>query len=174
MAAPPEPPGRPLLTQGLALKTFLFFGAVEAALGLAGFFAYYLVEGWRPFGPLAAFSDVAREAATLTFLCIVGGQIGCLFAERDGSLAARLSLRSNAWMATGLVTELALALTLVFVPGINHVFSMTAVPLPWLLALPLPALLFLLADLVRRRLAGRSSAWASDRRNRLSAPPQRM
>jgi len=66
---------------------------IEAALGLAGFFAFYLVRGWRFGDSFAPFDNVASEAATVTFLAIVGGQVGCLFAQRDGSLARRLRLR---------------------------------------------------------------------------------
>jgi magnesium-transporting ATPase (P-type) len=34
---PPEPARSPLLTRALAIQTFLFFGSIEAALGMAGF-----------------------------------------------------------------------------------------------------------------------------------------
>lgn len=153
MQSPPEPPARPLLTRDLGLRTFLFFGLIEAALGLAGFFAYYLVEGWRPGDSFAPFEAVHREAATVTFLAIVGGQVGCLFAQRAGDLAARLDLRTNSWVAWGLAFELAAALVLALVPGVNRVFEMDAVPPAWLLVVPLAAAAFLLADQVRRGLA---------------------
>jgi magnesium-transporting ATPase (P-type) len=154
MAGEPEPPHRPLLTRGLALTTFLFFGVIEAALGLAAFFGYYAMHGWRPFDSFAPYNAIEREAATLTFLGIVAGQIGCLFAQRDGPLSVRLSLRANPWVAWGLGFELALALAFVYVPGLNRLFQMTAVQPIWLLVLPAGAALFLVLDLIRRRLAG--------------------
>ena len=85
----PEPPQRPLLTRALALRTFLFFGVLEAALGLIAFFGYYVAAGWRPFTSLDPYRAIEREAVTLTFLGIVAGQVGCLFAQRDGPLRAR-------------------------------------------------------------------------------------
>jgi sodium/potassium-transporting ATPase subunit alpha len=147
---PPEPPQRPLLTPPLGIKTFLFFGLIEAAMGLAAFFGYELAQGWRPFASLDPYEASNRSAATLTFLGIVAGQVGCLFAQRDGPLGARLSLRSNPWLLWGLLFELALALALVYLPGLNRVFAMTAVPLPWLAVIPTGAALFLLLDLIRR------------------------
>jgi hypothetical protein len=70
-------------------------------------------------------------------------------------LSRRLSLTSNAWIRWGLLFELALALTLVYVPGINGLFSMEGVPPPWLAILPLGAVTFFLIDHGRRLLADR-------------------
>ncbi len=148
MQARPELPSRPLLTRALFYRTFLFYGVIEALLGLAAFFGYYFAAGWRPFEGLD--ESLAREASTLTFLGIVSGQVGCLFACRDGSLLKRLSLRSNGWVAVGLAFELALALGLVYIPGLNHVFSMRPVNPAWLLVLPAGATLFVALDWLRR------------------------
>jgi sodium/potassium-transporting ATPase subunit alpha len=150
MDAAPEPPSRPLLTRTLGLRTFLFFGTIEAALGLVGFFAFFVAHGWRLGDSFAPFEHLAREAATVTFLGIVGGQVGCLFAQRDGGLLRRLRLRGNRLVLSGLVFELGLAAVLVYVPGLNHVFSMTAVEPQWLLIVPLGASTLFLLDQVRR------------------------
>ena len=149
---PPEPPGAPLLGRGLAVRTFLFYGLLEAALGMAGFLAVYWAHGWRPFESFAPFEAAQLEAGTLTFLAIVGGQIGCLFVLREGSPRARFSLLSNPWIAIGLGFELALALALVYVPGINTVFTMTEVAPGWLTAIPIGAAIMILADVLRRAL----------------------
>ncbi len=150
MEQAPEPPARPILTRDVVLRTFLFFGLVEAALGLGAHMAYLLSAGWRPFDSFSAYSGIAPEARTLTFLGIVAGQIGCLFAQRDGPLRARLSLFSNTWIAIGLAFELVLTLSLVYVPGLNGLFSMHTVAVPWLLVLPVGAACFVFADLLRR------------------------
>jgi calcium-translocating P-type ATPase len=150
MDEPPEPPERPLLTGPLVLKTFLFFGVIEAALGLAGFFSYFVFQGWRPFDALGPYSHFDSQARAMTFLGIVSGQVGCVFAQRDGSFAQRLSLTSNAWIRWGVLFELALALTLVYVPGVNGLFSMEGVPPAWLAILPLGAATFFLIDHARR------------------------
>jgi magnesium-transporting ATPase (P-type) len=152
MDAPPEPRGRPLLTREVALRTFLLFGVIEATLGLAGFMGYYLWDGWRPFEAMSSDPPFVREAATVTFLAIVGGQIGCLFAQREGSLARRFSLRENRWIAWGLAFEVLLALALVYVPGLNRLFSMSAIHPAWLLVIPAAATVFLALDSVRRAL----------------------
>ncbi len=153
MGSPPESPGTPLLTRPLALRTFLFFGLIEAALGVAAFFGYYIEAGWRPFESMDGFGAAfEHQATTLTFLGIVGGQVGCLFAARDGPLRARLSLRSNGWVAGGLASEVALALALVYIPGLNNLFSMRPVHPVWLLVLPAGAAVFLALDALRRGL----------------------
>ena len=51
MEQAPEPPARPILTRDVVLRTFLFFGLVEAALGLGAHMAYLLSAGWRPLTP---------------------------------------------------------------------------------------------------------------------------
>ncbi|MBI2764804.1 MAG: cation-transporting P-type ATPase [Chloroflexi bacterium] len=150
METAPESSSHPLLTPALGLRTFLFYGVVEAALGLAGFFAFYLAHGWRVGDSFGPFQQISHQAATVTFLGIVGGQVGCLFAQRDGSLARRLSLRGNRLVPFSLTFELGLAAVLVYVPGINHVFSMNAVAPQWLLAVPLAATVFIAVDQIRR------------------------
>ncbi|TAK55019.1 MAG: cation-transporting P-type ATPase [Dehalococcoidia bacterium] len=155
MDAAPERPDRPLMTRSLALTTFLFFGVMEAALGLAGFFSYFAWQGWRPFDSLAPYSAFDDGARSMTLLGVVAGQIGCLFTQRDGSLRSRLSLTSNGWIRYGLVFELVLALTLVYVPGINQMFSMAGVGPVWLAVLPAGAVTFYLLDHGRRALAAR-------------------
>ena len=147
---PPAPPHAPLLTRALARRTFLFFGLIEAGLGMAAFFAVYAAHGWRPFEAFAPFDAARVEASTATFLGIVGGQLGCLIAQRDGSLRARLSLTANPWIGLGLGVALTLALALVYLPGVNTVFSMTQLAPTWLVVLPLGAAIMILADHLRR------------------------
>ena len=167
MDAPPEPPRTPLLTLPLGLRTFLFFGVMGAALGMAAHMSYLVAAGWRPFDSFHPYTDIAPEARTATFLGIVAGQIGCLFAQRDGRLLDRLSLFRNGWIAVGLACELALTLTLTFVPGLNGLFSMEAVAAPWLLVLPLGAAAFVLGDLARRWVESPGRADGRGGRDRL-------
>jgi len=147
---PPEPPRRPILTRGLALRTFLLYGTTEALLGVLAYFGFYWAQGWRPFESLDPFRALEREAATMTFLGIVAGQIGCLFAQREGPLRRRLAFWSNPWVAAGLAIEVALAIALVYVPGLNRLFGMAPVAPAWLLWLPGGAAVMVLVDAVRR------------------------
>ncbi len=169
MEGPAEPPRSPVLTRKLFLEVFLFWGPLEATLGLAGYLGYFATLGWRPFAPLSGYSpDAVRAASTLTFLGIVAGQIGCLAASRDGPLRARLSLRGvNPWIGAGLAFEIALALVLVYVPGLNRLFAMAPIHPAWLAVLPAGALVFIALDQVRR-LAARALG-----RRAPAAPPTR-
>lgn len=150
MRQPPEPPRRPLMTRALAVRTFLFFGLLEAVLGMAAYLGRYVVDGWRPFDGIGGYPDLATVAPTATFLGIVSGQIGCLFAQRDGPLWSRLRMRGNAWLAAGLAVEVLLAVVLLYVPGLSDAFSMSPLSPLWLLVLPVGAAVFLAIDLVRR------------------------
>jgi magnesium-transporting ATPase (P-type) len=152
MLGPPESPQRPIVTRALAGRTFLFFGIIEATLGLAAYVIYYLSQGWNLGDSFAPYADIHREATTATFLAIVGGQVGCLFAQRDGTLPQRLSLRSNRWIALGLCFELAVAPALVYTPLLNRAVQMAPVAPQWLAVVPAAAGIFLLFDLVRRAL----------------------
>ncbi len=158
MDVPPEPPKRPLLTRPLAIRTFFFFGLIEAALGMVCFFAYLFMAGWRPFDSFGPYDAISGQARTLTFLGIVSGQMGCVFAQRDGPLRRRLSLTSNTWIIAGLAFELILALALVYIPGLNGLFSMRAVSPAWLLTMPLGAAAFIGIDQLRRSIGGSASS----------------
>ncbi|WP_437955617.1 cation-transporting P-type ATPase [Sorangium sp. So ce119] len=147
---PPEPPRKPILTRELALRTFLLYGAVEALLGVAATFGFYWAHGWRPFDSLESFRALERGAATMTFIGIVSGQIGCLFAQRDGPLRKRLAFWSNPWVAAGLAIEVALVMALLYVPGLNRMFAMAPVGAAWLLWLPGGAAVMVLADALWR------------------------
>jgi magnesium-transporting ATPase (P-type) len=157
LTSPPRGPHDPLLSRALAIRTFLFFGVIEALLGMTGFFLFYVHAGWRPGDSFGDFSDIAHKATTLTFLAIVGGQVGCFFAQRDGALRQRFDLRTNGAIKGALAFELVLAVALVYIPGVNSVFSMSPVPAFWLLAVPMGALVFTAADEARRLLAGRAA-----------------
>jgi sodium/potassium-transporting ATPase subunit alpha len=135
---PPEPPTSPLLHRKLAVRTFLFYGVIEAALGMGA----YLAAFWS--------GAAAAVAATLTFLGIVGGQIGCVFAQRDGSMRRRLALAANPWLAVGLGVEIGLVLALLYIPEVAPVLSMAPVHPAWLLTLPIAGALLFAADSVRR------------------------
>jgi calcium-translocating P-type ATPase len=154
MDRPPEPTEKPLITKALAVRTFLFLGVIEAALGLLAFFAMYVSHGWRPFESLDPYAPFDAQARAATFLGIVAGQIGCLFAQRDGPLLSRLSIRTNPLLLAGLLFELVLAIVLIYVPWLNGLFSMTAVHPAWLLTLPAGAAALFLLDAIRRTLAG--------------------
>lgn len=171
LVVPPEPPRRPLLTRELALRTFLLYGAVEALLGMSAYFGFYWAHGYRPFDSLEPFRALERGAATMTFVGIVAGQIGCLIVQRDGPLLKRLAVWSNPWVAAGLAVEVALVFALLYVPGLNRIFAMAPVGLAWLLVLPAGAAVMVLVDALRRLIVRAPPASAGAR---LPPPARRI
>ncbi len=152
--APPRPRNARLLDRRLGFVTFLRRGPIEAAVGLLAWAAYFASAGARSLGDLPRLPvEVARGASTLTFLGIVGGQIGCLFAHRDGSVKERLGVRDNPWILPSILIEIAIALAVVCIPGLRLLFAMWPVAPVWLLTLPVGAALFFATDRVLARLS---------------------
>ena len=53
-------------------------------------------------------------------------------------------------------------LVLIYVPGVNRLFSMTSIAPEWLLVVPVGAAVFILVDLVRRTLTRASGEGSED------------
>ncbi|HVC34979.1 MAG TPA: cation-transporting P-type ATPase [Chloroflexota bacterium] len=162
MDRPPRRPNEPLLTTGLLLRSYLFFGVIETVFVMAGFFWVLTQGGWHLGAPLAASSLLYRQATTMGFLGIVGTQLGTLSASRTNlaSLFA-VGLLSNRWIVVGAVFSIALTAALIYVPFARNIFGMTPLtPLHYLIAL-LYGVVLVLADEVRKLIV----------RQRLHRPP---
>ncbi|MEK7215115.1 MAG: cation-transporting P-type ATPase [Chloroflexota bacterium] len=125
MDRPPRQQSEHLLTIPLLLRVYGFLGLLEAFFGLAGFFVFNWLAGWRMGEPLPVAGPVYEQATTITFAAIVSGQIGCLFACRSERVSAfRLSIGSNPLLLAGIAVELAIAAGLIYLPGLQEGFGM--------------------------------------------------
>jgi calcium-translocating P-type ATPase len=164
MTRPPRPRSEPLITRALLLRAWLLLGGVSALLVCTGFFAVLHASGWTPgadvtTGPL---HTGYLQATTMCFLGIVACQVGTAFAARtEHASLRRIGIGSNPLLLGGIAFELAFALAVTCVPGLNTVLGMALPPLWALALLPLFAI----------------SVWAPDeavrawRRHRAAALP---
>ncbi|MEB3276462.1 MAG: cation-transporting P-type ATPase, partial [Cyanobacteriota bacterium] len=168
MRRPPRPRGAPLLDRAVLVRAYLVLGLAEALAAMAGFALVWwrqgvgLAELRALAAPLlhqtasAELLAVARQASTVTFLLIVGGQMGTLLACRSRFAPFWSRLRvDNSLFWFGLLSEPAMASLLVLLPALAAVFGLAPLPRPWLGSLGLGTVAVLLADSLHKRWLSR-------------------
>jgi sodium/potassium-transporting ATPase subunit alpha len=165
MDEPPRPKDERLLTTGLLLRSYAFLGLIEAAIAMAGFFLYLYAQGWTWAAPLDWKDPLYKEATTVTFAAIVVAQIANVFACRSERLSVfTLGWFSNRWILVGVAVEVAILLIIVYTPLGHMVFQTGPLPL-WVYGPLIAGAIFLvLAEELRKLVAGRmrtglSSGW---------------
>ncbi len=139
MARPPRPRNEGVIRGPMLVRAWLFLGAIVATLQMAGFFYVLLSAGWHPGLSVAAGTPLHyayRQATTMTFLGMIAGQIGTVFAVRT----QRASLRSvgvftNRYLLGGIAAEILLAALFVYTPPMQALLGTAPLPVPYLLPL---------------------------------------
>jgi len=159
MQKPPRPRHERLLTWPLLARAYLFLGPLEALGAMAAFFFVLNTGGWHYGDALPPLDPLYLQATTACLAAIVLAQMVNVFVCRHPRLPAwRFPLGSNRLLLTGLATELALLLAIVYTSIGNRLFG--AAPLDadvWLFALPF-ALGLGLAEETRKALMRRFSS----------------
>jgi magnesium-transporting ATPase (P-type) len=159
MERPPRPRSERLLGPRALARVYGFVGPLEGLAALSSFFFAYLLAGWRPGGTLAASGPLYVQATTMTQTAIVMSQVGAGLALRTDRRSVRsVGLLSNRFLLAAIAVELALAVALVYVPGLNDAFHQRPLePWHWVFLLCWAPLVFLAEEgrklLVRRRSA---------------------
>jgi magnesium-transporting ATPase (P-type) len=123
MTRPPRPRGERLLSRRVLARVYGWVGVWEAIGAMIGFFSSFLLGGWRPPDPLPDSGTQYIQATTMTQTGIVMGQVGAGMAMRtDRRSVFTIGLFSNRFLLIGIAFELALALALIYVPGLNSAF----------------------------------------------------
>src|SRR5512136_1239023 len=167
MRRPPRRRNAPLVDRRLILRAFLWLGMIEAALCAGAFALVYIAFGyggvldlppwpwlesinplWLPPGQLHLL------AVTMYFAGVVMAQVGNAFACRsERERGRRLGWLSNRPLLTGVLLEVAIAVGLIYLPGLRSLFGL--VPLPpaaWLGLLCFAPVVYFL-DRVRKSVA---------------------
>jgi calcium-translocating P-type ATPase len=140
MARPPRPRNEGVIRGPMLARAWLFLGAIVAALSMAGFFYVLLGAGWHLGAPVGVGAPIHRayqQATTMTFLGMIAGQIGTVFAVRT----QRASLRSvgvftNRYLLAGVAAEILLAAVFVYAPPAQALLGTAPLPFSDLLLLP--------------------------------------
>ena len=120
MERPPRRRGERLLSVRVLARVYGFVGLIEGLAAMASFFFAYVLGGWRPGQPLPSSGPRYVEATTMTQTAIVMGQVGAGQAMRTNRRSVfSVGLFSNRFLLVAIAVELALAVALVYVPGLN-------------------------------------------------------
>lgn len=124
MERPPRSPKQPLLSAALLSKALLWYGLIEAAAGMSGYFFLNWLHGW-PEVPLAAlYSPTWRMATSMTLSCIVFSQVGAVFCCRTKETSIFSgNVFENRLILAGVFFEVILLLLLLFCPFFNDMFN---------------------------------------------------
>jgi P-type Ca2+ transporter type 2C len=153
MDRPPRPRNERLITRGMLVRAYLFFGLIEGALVMAAFLLVLIRGGWQWGAPLAETDPLLRLGRTVAFVAIVSTQVGTAFACRTERVSTvRMGILSNRWLLAGVALEIALTMAMVYVPPLQQFFQLEPMPASlWLLVAPFGLIIFA-ADELRKWL----------------------
>jgi len=156
MERPPRKRGEGIIDRPLLFRGYIFLGLIEAALVLAAYFTVLISGGWtlgtpdisNPASPL---HNLYLTAVTMTFLGIVGTQIGTVFASRTNRASVfEIGLFSNRWVIYGIIFELLITAAIIYVPFLQGIFDTRPLGvLAWVAALAFGVIVFF-ADELRK------------------------
>jgi magnesium-transporting ATPase (P-type) len=152
MTRPPRPRGERLLSRRVLARVYGFVGLLEGIGAMTSFLVGALLGGWRPPAGLLPDSGTAYlQATTMTQTAIVMGQVGAGQAMRTERRSVfSIGLLSNRFLLVGIAFELALAVALVYIPGLNRAFHQAPIPWWWWLPLVVWAPIVFLAEEARK------------------------
>ena len=163
MKHPPRAQDHRLFDWPLALRAYLFLGAVEAAAALATFFFVLRSAGWKYGETLTSTDPLYLQATTACFSAIVILQIVNVFLCRSATRSIfSTGLLGNPLIWGGVVLEIALVALIDYTPLGNLLFGTAPIRANvWLFAIPLAGGMLFLEELhkwlVRRWLNNRVS-----------------
>ena len=145
MDVPPRSKKERLLNLPVIFRGYVFLGSIEAVLVISGYFWVLYSGGWQ-WGQTLAFTDpLYLKATTMTFAGIVTAQIGNLVGcQTTRTSTFSVGIFKNKWVIRGILFEVAVVLSIVYVPYLQGLFSTTALGITeWLyLATFIPIMFF--------------------------------
>ena len=149
MRRPPRERGDRLFTWSLALRAYLFLGAIEAIAAMATFFFVLHGAGWVYGQTLAPGDPLYLRATTACLSAVIVMQIVNVFLCRSQSRSLwSVGLRGNRLILWGVVLEVALILAIDYTAWGNLIFSTAPISgRVWLFVLPFAVGLLALEEL---------------------------
>ena len=146
-----------LLNFGVIWRGYIFLGLIEATLVMSGYFWVLFAGGWQ-LGESLPFTDpLYIEATTMVFAGIVTSQIGNLLGcQTTRTSTFEVGVFRNKWIIRGILFEVAVVLSIVYIPYLQDIFGTTALGIyQWLYILSFIPIMFFAEELrkyvVRRR-----------------------
>jgi len=149
MDRPPRSRKEGLLNRFVIIRGYVFLGLIEAVLVMSGYFWVLFSAGWS-FGIVLSFSDpLYLKATTMVFAGIVMAQIGNLLGcQTTRTSAFKVGLFKNRWILRGIIFEVIVLLSIIYIPLLQNIFSTTALGLTeWLYLLPFIPIIFFAEEL---------------------------
>jgi len=156
MERPPRKRGEGIIDRHVLFRGYVFFGLIETVLVSGAFFTILYSGGWTlgtpdisdPASPL---HGLYLAAVTMTFLGIVGTQVGTVFATRTNRASVfEVGLFSNRWVIYGVILSLVVAAIVIYVPFMQNIFGTTPLGVvEWVAALSFGVVVFI-ADELRK------------------------
>ncbi len=127
MDRPPRSRKERLLNLGVIFRGYIFLGLIEAALVMSGYFWTLTNGGWQ-LGQALPFTDpLYIKGTTMVFVGIVAAQIGNLLAcQTTRTSTFSIGLFKNRWIPLGIVFEVIIMFSIVYIPYLQSIFNTTA------------------------------------------------
>lgn len=149
MDRPPRPRNERLLNWGVIWRGYIFLGLIEAFLVMSGYFWVLYGGGWT-LGESLPFTDpLYLEATTMVFVGIVTSQIGNLIGcQTTRTSTFKVGIFKNKWIIRGIVFEVAVMLSIVYVPYLQGIFGTTSLDIyQWLYVISFIPIMFFAEEL---------------------------
>ena len=129
MDRPPKSPNEKLLNFSLFFRGYILLGLISSVAVLSGYFWVLYSGGWH-WGQILATNDpLSRKAATMSFLGIVIMQVANVFACRtEVASMFSIGMLTNKLLNVGVIFELVLTATIIYVPFLQNIFDTYPVP----------------------------------------------
>ncbi len=158
MDRPPRSRKERLLNRFVIIRGYLFLGSIEAALVMSGYFWVLYNAGWTFGVSLSSSNPLYLKATTMVFAGIVMAQIGNLLGcQTTRTSAFTVGIFKNKWIIRGIIFEVVLMLSIVYLPFMQNIFNTAPLGLnEWLYLTPfIPIMIF--AEELRKYLTRRMS-----------------
>lgn len=157
MQEPPRSIRQRLFSTGVLLRS-LYIGIIIAAGGMIGCLSAWSAGGWHWGLQLDTNSTVYAKGTTMMFAGIVIAQVGNVLASRTSKTSIfRTSPTSNKWIWIGIVAQVSIIASMVYVPFLQDLFGTAALNQNDWAFLALIAIIVVFAEEIRKLLSRRLS-----------------
>ncbi len=147
-----------LLNRFVIMRGYVFLGLIEAALVMSGYFWVLYSGGWSLGVNLPTTEPLYLKATTMVFAGIVMAQIGNLLGcQTTRTSAFTVGLFKNKWIIRGILFEVAVLLSIIYLPFMQSIFTTTALGISeWIYLITFIPIMFF-AEELRKYFARRRS-----------------